>query len=285
VIQQSHAQQHSAVSVIAEVRKLAAFLRKDALIAWSYRRAMVSDIVSFLGEAALFYFLSFLVDPARMPQLGGTRADYMGFVAVGLTVAAFYQMGVAKMIGAVRNEQLMGTFEALLVTPTAPTTIQIGLVIYDLIRIPVRAGLFLVLADKVFGVDIHWAGLAQTIAITLVFLPFVWGVAAALAAVVVGFRQATAVVGFVNYALLLGSGTYFPMELLPSWLETTIRLNPLALALNGARAALLGGAGWETTLPQIAMILPLSILAWVAGTLGFRFALDRERRAGTLGLY
>lgn len=285
MIQQRQIQQPSAGSLISEVRKLAAFLRKDALIAWSYRKGVVSDIVSFLGEAALFYFLSLLVDPARMPQLGGTRADYMGFVAVGLTVAAFYQMGVAKMIGAVRNEQLMGTFEALLVTPTAPTTIQIGLVIYDLIRIPVRAGLFLVLADRVFGVNIYWTGLAQAMAITLVFLPFVWGVGAALAAVVVTFRQATAVIGFVNYALLLGSGTYFPMELLPSWLETTINLNPLALALNGARAALLGGAGWGTTLSLIVMILPLSILTWIAGTLGFRFALDRERRAGTLGLY
>lgn len=272
-------------SLAAEFGKLVAFVRRDALIFWSYRRGIISDIASTLVQAGLFFFLSSLIDPARMPQFGGTRASYMAFIAVGLAVAGVYQSGVGGMVGAVRNEQLMGTFEALLVTPTPPTTLQLGFVAYDLLRIPLRAGIFLGLAAAVFGVDFQWSRLGQVVVILLAFLPFVWGMAAGLTAAVVSFRQAGSIMGFVNYALLLGSGTYFPLEILPRWFTAGISLNPLALSLHAARAALLGGVGWEATLPQIALVLPVGIVTWVIGTVAFRIALERERRIGSLGIY
>ena len=270
---------------LPEMRKLSAFLRRDALIAWSYRRGAVSDVVGMLVQALMFYFLSALVDPARFSQLGGTRADYMGFVVVGLTVAAFYQIGVTRMMGAVQNERMMGTFETLLVTPTAYATLQLGFVIYDILRIPVRTGIFLVLATTLFGVRVHWAGMAQVAVIVLAFLPFVWGAAAALTAAVVTFRQASSLIGLANFILILSSGTYFPLQLLPSWLATTAAINPLAIALHAARAALLGGAAWAVTLPQAAVVCAMSIAAWIIGTFAFRFALERERHTGNIGLY
>lgn len=268
-----------------EIRKLAAFLRRDALIAWSYRRGVVTDLISLLAQAVMFYFLSFLIDPRLMPGLGGTRADYMAFVLVGLTVAAFYQTGVTRMIGAVRSEQLMGTFEALLVTPIAHMTLQLGFVIYDFVQLPFRAAVFLVLAATLFGIDLHLTGIGQAGVIILALLPFIWGVAAGLAAIVVTFRQAAGVIALANFALVLASGTYFPLEILPPWVAATAALNPLALALHGARTALLGEGAWRMVFPQIAVILSLSMVAWILGTLAFRVALERERRAGTLGLY
>ena len=268
-----------------EIGKVWAFLRRDALTAWSYRRGAVSELVSLLGQAGLFYFFSFLVDPARMPNLGGTRADYLAFVIVGLTVATFYQTGVGRMMSAVRGEQLMGTFEALLMTPTSLATLQLGFVIYDLIHIPVRAALFLGLAVALFGIELHWAGIGQAVVVILALLPFIWGVAAGLTAVVVTFRQATYLIAIANFALVMGSGTYFPLSIFPHWIAATAALNPLALALNAVRATLLGGEGWGIVAPQIVLILGISAAVWALGMVAFRVALERERRAGTLGLY
>ena len=270
---------------VGELWKLPAFVRRDALIAWSYRTAFFSEIGSAIFQVGIFYFLSFLVDPARMPRVGQTRADYMGFIAVGLSVALVYQLGVARLLSGVRTEQLMGTFESLLTTPTAPTTIQVGMVAYDMLRIPLRAGLLLGIAAVIFRVDLNWPGIGQALVIAFAFLPFAWGVAAGLTAMVITFRQATGLVGFANYALLIGSGTYFPLEMLPRWLAEPAALNPLAVALRGTRGALLASAPWQETLGQVVMILPVAVLAWTIGTIAFRIALQRERRAGTLALY
>src|SRR3989337_1161921 len=116
--------------VWAELGKFSAFLRRDFLIAYSYRLSFFMDMAGLVAQAVMFYFVSLMVDPSRIPTFGGVRADYMAFVAVGIAVSTFLQIGLGHMAMAIRNEQLMGTLESLLVTPTSPMTIQLGTVAY-----------------------------------------------------------------------------------------------------------------------------------------------------------
>jgi len=268
-----------------ELGKLRAFLRRDFLIAWSYRVGFLMEIVSILPQAVLFYFVSLLVDPRRIPSVGGIPTSYMAFVAVGIAVGPLLNVGMGRMISAIRGEQLMGTLESLLATPTSATTIQVGLVLYDLIYLPLRTGVLLVIMALVFGVDFRLSGLGPALAIVAALLPFIWGLGAASAAAVMVYRQASGLVGLGGYVLGVLSGAYFPLTLLPQWAEALARLNPVALALNGLREALLAGAGWDAALARIVVLLPVGAVTWIAGTAAFRLAQAHERRAGTLGLY
>jgi len=67
--------------------------------------------------------------------------------------------------------------------------------------------------------------------------------------------------------------------------QTIARANPVAIAMEGTRTALIGGAGWDGTGTDVAILAPLSALALFAGVRAFRAALAREHRHGTLGLY
>ena len=268
-----------------EIGKLPAFLRRDFLIAWSYRAGFFLDIITLLAQAVLFYFVGLLVDPRRIPSFGGAPTGYMAFVAVGIALSSLLNIGMGRMTAAMRNEQLMGTLESLLATPTSPTTIQVGLVLYDLVYLPLRTGVFLTMIALVFGVDFHLRGVGPAVAIMVALLPFIWGLGAASAAAVIAFRHTSALIGLGGYVLGVLSGAYFPLTLLPPWAEALSRLNPIAAALRGLREALLGGTGWEPALAQITFLVPISLLTWVAGMAAFRLAEARERRAGTLGLY
>jgi ABC-2 type transport system permease protein len=85
--------------------------------------------------------------------------------------------------------------------------------------------------------------------------------------------------------LTLGSGAYFPLTLLPDWLEPIASFNPIAIAISGMRAAVIGGGGWSTlTLDQL-MLLPVSLACLGAGVVAFRIAVAREQRRGTLAMY
>jgi ABC-2 type transport system permease protein len=271
--------------MLEELGKLPAFLRRDFLIAWSYRVGFVLDMVNILAQAVLFYFVSLLVDPRRIPSVGGVPTSYIAFVAVGIAVGSLLNLGMGRMMSAIRGEQLMGTLESLLATPTSGTTIQVGLVLYDLIYLPLRTGVLLALMAMVFDVDFRLSGVGPSLAIVAALVPFVWGLGAASAAAVMVFRQASGLVGIGGYVLGLLSGAYFPLTLLPPGAEALARLNPIALALNGLREALLAGTGWEPALARIAVLLPVAAVTWLAGTTAFRLAQAHERRAGTLGLY
>jgi len=269
----------------SELPKLAAFVRRDFLVAWSYRAAFFSDAAALFLQAISFYFIGLMVNPAVLPTFGGRTATYLEFVAVGIALSVFLHLGLGRVATAIRNEQLTGTLESLLMTPTSTATIQLGSVVYDSIYIPIRTALFFAVIGIAFGLHFEASGFLPALVVLLAFIPFVWGLGIASAAATLTFKRGTGGVAMGVALLTLFSGAYFPLGLLPDWLAATAALNPLALAIDAMRQALLGGAGWSQVAGTLAVLVPLSALSLAAGFLAFRAALRRERRRGSLGLY
>lgn len=272
-------------AVVAEALKLPAFVRRDFLVAWSYRLSFVTDLLGLAGQALIFYFVGQLVDPSKMPSYGGEDVTYLEFAAVGMLLGTFIQFGMQNVAAAVRNEQLQGTLESLLVTPTGAHTIQLGSVSFLFLYIPIRIVLLLGAIALAFGLDFRLSGVLPGLVMLLVFMPFVWGLGVASAAAIVTFKRGAGLIAMGTLVVALVSGLYFPIELLPGWLTAIAEQNPIALAVDGMRESLLGGAGWAEVGPTLAVLAPMSLAALAVGFVTFRLALARERRLGTVGLY
>jgi ABC-2 type transport system permease protein len=270
-----------------EISKLPAFFRRDLLVTWSYKLQFFTDWINLIGQVVVFYFLSGLVNESAMPSYGGTQASYLQFVTIGIAVTSFLQVSLARVTAAIRNEQLQGTLETLLLTPTAPATFQIGSVMYEIAYVPVRVVLFLGFAAVIFGVHYTVSGLPEAVVVLMVFVPFVWGLGVISAAATLTYRRGTSFVGAGASALTVTSGAYFPVTEFSKFpfLKSIAVLNPITYALFAIRNALLGGAGWGPTLKAVAILLPVAVVTLGAGVWAFRAALRREQRRGTLGLY
>lgn len=270
---------------VEETRKLAAFLRRDFLVAWSYRTSFVGDWLNMFVQVAIFYVVGRMVDPATLPLYDGRRPGYLEFAVVGISLTAFATLGLYRIASAIRNEQLMGTLETLLVTPTLPTTIQLGAVVYDLVYVPIRTGLFLLLVELGFGLHFRPDGILPALLVLLAFIPFVWGFGVVAAAATVTFRRGASLFSFALTFLAVGSTSYFPVTALPRGMGWFVAHNPMTLAADGIRDSLLAGPHWSQLLHVLAELVPVGIGALVTGALAFRLALARERRRGTLALY
>ena len=271
--------------LLEEAAKLPAFLRRDLLVALSYRVAFVADLLSLFTQALLFYFVGRMIQPSELPSFGGAQVDYLEFVAIGIAVSVFVQLGLGRVAAAFRAEQLMGTLESMLTTPTSPSTIQLGSVVFDLVYVPIRTACFLVVMALAFGIDLQVGGLLPAVVLLLVFIPFVWGLGVLGAAAILTFRRGGGLAGIVGTLLGLASGAYFPLTLVPDWAEALAEANPIAILLDGLRGLLLGGDGWGSILPDLALLAPVSAASLALGILAFRVALARERGRGTIGLY
>jgi ABC-2 type transport system permease protein len=279
------ASRNAGVALREELRKVPAFLRRDFLIAWSYRVAFFSDWLNMIFQLALFYFVGLLVDPLKLPTFNGTRASYVEFVSVGIALSSLLQLGLGRAVTALRDEQLMGTLEPLLMTPTAPLTLQLGSLMYDLLYVPVRTALFLVLAAVVLHARFSVAGVGPMVLILLAVIPFVWGLGLVSAATVIAFRRGSSLVGVGGVLLGAASSAYFPVAVLPGSLRVLARLNPVTVALDATRDALLGGGGISTAGPALVKLAPWVAFSFAGGVFALRLALARERRRGSLGLY
>jgi ABC-2 type transport system permease protein len=272
-------------AVREDLAKIPAFFRRDLLILWSYRTAFFSDWFNMLIQVLVFYFLSRIVPSDALPEYGGRPTTYIQYVTVAIALTAFIAISLGRVATAVTTEQNQGTLEALLMTPTASPTLQLGWVMYDLLYVPLRTAVFLTLMSLLLGVTISPAGILPTVVMFIPFIPFIWGIGVISGAIILTFRRGHGLVGVSVVLLTLTSGAYFPIQYFPGWLQRLAEFNPMTRVLNGAREALLGHPDWSLVWSVVPPLLPLAAVSISLGMIAFRLALTRERRRGTLGLY
>ena len=258
------------------------------LVAWSYRAAFFSDFANLArADAPVLLHRQARADATPCRRYGGVQATYLEFVTLGVVINVFVQVALTRIADALRQEQMIGTLEPLLVTPTATATVQLGSAVFDLVYMPLRTAVFLGVHGALRGRRARALGNTARRRDP-----------AGLHPVRVGPRhrqrgrdphlQARQRAQWASGALLLGltSGAFFPLALLPAldrrrWPSTTRWRSRSRRSARRSWAAPAGRA-WATT---CALLVPLSTLALLAGSLAFRLALRRERRRGTLGLY
>lgn len=269
----------------SEARKVPAFVRRDFLTMISYRVAFVGDLLHVGVQALVFACIAKLVDPRMLPTYNGQVAPYLEFVMIGVVITAVSGLLLMRVATAIRDEQMIGTLESLLVTPSAPSTIQAGAVAFDLLFIPVRMGVLLGVFALLFGLDFYASGILPAVVTICLFIPFLWGLGLISAAAIVTFRKGTSIVAVGMSLMGLMSGAFFPLSALPPVLRVIAEVNPVAIAMNAIREALIGGVGWSALDAHVLLLVPLSALSLPIGIAAFRAALAREHRHGTLGLY
>lgn len=281
----THTEDSRRAVVAGELRKLPAFARRDLRIQLSYRTAFLTDGFGLLMQSLIFYFVGKLVDPTKVPDVGGSANPYIAFVTVGIALSAFIALALGRVTTAIQREHLIGTLESVLTTPTAYPTLQLGSVAYDLVYVPLRTAVFLGIVTALYDVDLVYSGAPAALLTLLVFIPFVWGLGVVSAAAVLTFRRGAGLVVVFGSLLSFGSGAFFPLTLFPAWAADLLRWNPVAVAMKDIRQALLQGASLADVAPGLLIIAGSATLTLGLGVIAFRAAVSRERRKGTMGVY
>ena len=82
--------------------------------------------------------------------------------------------------------------------------------------------------------------------------------------------------------LLLVSGVYYPLSVLPAVMQVAGAASPLTYALSGIRSSLLDGAGMKEQLATIGILLGMGAVLIPVSILVFAWAENRAKRLGLL---
>jgi len=266
-------------------RKPLAFLAKDFVNAASYKLAFVSQIFGIFFSVITFFFMSRLFGSAVLPYLEPYGGNYFSFVLVGIALASYLQVSLNSFSANIRDAQILGTLEAVLVTQTEIPTIILCASLYSFAMTSVRVLAFLLFGVFVFGMDIGGANLGGAAAILLITIIAFSSLGILSASFVMVWKLGNPLNWiFGNLSWVLG-GVLYPVTVLPDWLQQVAYLLPITYALDGMRLALLKGYPlsrlWPSVLPLLAfagLMLPASV--WV-----FQRAVRKAKRDGTLTHY
>ncbi|MEA3337844.1 MAG: ABC transporter permease [Chloroflexota bacterium] len=262
-----------------------AFLRRDWQIQLSYRFAFVLQFFGTLFNLLIFYFLSLLVGDSAAPYLENYNGDYFSFVLIGLAFSGYFGVGLNSFARTIREAQTTGTLEAMLLTPTRLSTIILSSSIYDYGFVTFQVFVYLALGALLFDVNLSTGNIPGALVILLLTIITMTAIGIIAASFIMVLKRGDPVTVLFNGISLLLGGVYYPIALMPEWLQTLSRLLPITYSLAAMRLALLNDASFSELMPFIFALSIFGIILVPASLLIFRQAVHRAKVDGSLAHY
>jgi ABC-type multidrug transport system permease subunit len=254
----------------------AGIFRRDAAIRLSYRGALISENVGVIFSLAVFHFIAQLV---HVPPFV-TPKDYFAYTVVGIIALGIIHASLT-VPPYLRQELVAGTYERLELSTFGGTGAVASLILFPIVYAITVATVQLAVAVAIFGLRLDWttAPLALPIAAlgALSFAPLAF----LFSATVLAFKQSPGQ-GFVLAGISLVAGTYFPVALLPWWLEWLSYVQPLTPTLELLRHVLLGFPMRDAPWLAVVKICGFIVVGVPVGLYAIARAAAYGRRRGTL---
>jgi ABC-2 type transport system permease protein len=254
-----------------------AVIRRDLHVYLSYRTRLVSQVLTAIFSLTLFYYVSRLVHVS-----GFTSHDaYFGFVVVGISlISVLYScFSIAELV---RQELIAGTFDRLLLSPFGAIRSVIAMALFPMLYSFLLAGITLGLGCVVFGLQLHWSTVPLSIPVMflvlLSFLPF----GLLFASLTVVTKQGNVGVTWVIAFLSIIGGLYFPVTLLPGWLQTAAKLQPFTAGTDLLRHLLVNSTLGESTEVSLLKLVGFAAVLLPGSILILARAIRMGQRRGTI---
>jgi ABC-2 type transport system permease protein len=267
-------------------RKVWAFLERDFLNEVSYRFGFFLQFAGSFLSAFTWYVISQMVQPGSLHQAGLGDTDYFSFVLVGLAFHLYLQSSLGAFANKIRQEQLTGTLEALLTTPTNVSLIISASSVWDFVVASMRLLIYL-LFGVMLGVKIVWGNFGPAVLVLILTIVSFSSIGILSASLILYFKRGDPLNFLIVSTHTLLGGVLFPTELLQRWpwVAWLSDLLPLTYALRAVRRTLLAGASLAEISTEIFILLLFTAVLLPASLLAFRFALARAKAEGSLMHY
>jgi ABC-2 type transport system permease protein len=202
---------------------------------------------------------------------------------IGAVIWSYLGIVFETLTETVAWERWEGTIEYTFMAPLARSVHLLGMgafaVLYGVLR---TAALFAAVA-LFFGLAFPDANFAAALVLLAVASVSFVGVGMVTAILPLISPEKGAQLGFIAQGLLLVvSGVYYPVDVMPGWMQAIATISPATYALHGIRATLLDGADLGAVWGDLWPLLVMGVVAIPLGLAVFRAGERYAKRHGKL---
>lgn len=213
----------------------------------------------------------------------GVKTGQVLYLAVGALLWGFLSILFHDVSECVAWEKWEGTIEYSFMAPIHRITYLLSNCFYAILYGLARTLLLLICIALFFKFSLKNANLfAALVVLAVSSLPFIgMGLIGAVFPLISVERGAQATHVF-EAVLLLVSGVYYEIDVLPKWIQPMSVISPATYTLRAMRAAILQGAGLKELYPTLLLLLGLSVILIPLGFWIFTLGERHARRVGKL---
>jgi ABC-2 type transport system permease protein len=235
------------------------------------------DVAFFVWTVANTLTIVFI---AKGIEAGGGKIDVnevTTILLIGAVVWAYLGIIFEILTETVAWERWEGTIEYTFMAPLSRPIHLFGMGLFAIAYGVVRAVLLFAVVALFFSLELSNANFAAALIVLVVASISFIGIGMMTAVLPLISPEKGTQLGFVAQGILLVvSGVYYPVSVLPEWMQWLAKISPATYALDGIRDAILNGAGISAMWPNI---WPLIIIGVVSVPLGLEVFRRGERYA------
>lgn len=268
-------------ALVHEFRATYAFMERNAHLVKRYLSWEVVWLVYSIANSLSVSFIGM-----GMEELSGQNIDGRNLVlylVIGTLVWRYLSLIFYWITDVIGMERWEGTIEYTLMAPVRRVTHMAGQTFFAVIYSLIFSAIILAVTVVLFDIDLSGANmLGGTLMLIVGSLSFI-GVGIMGSILPLLFPERGSQMTHVIIALLLlVSGVYYPVSVLPEFLQKLSVLSPATYVLDGTRLALLEGTPTLGLWPYIWPTLIMGLIAIPVGLLIFGMAERYAKRAGKL---
>jgi ABC-2 type transport system permease protein len=177
----------------------------------------------------------------------------------------------------VQWERWEGTIEYTFMAPLSRAVHLVGMGLFAVGYGVVRASIVFVVIASFFGLDMPDANYASALVLLAIASVSFIGIGMMTAVLPLISPEKGTQIGYIAQGLMLVvSGVYYPVSVLPTWMEWISKISPATYALRGIRSAILEGKGVTALWGDV---WPLIVIGVVSIPLGLEIFRRGERYA------
>src|SRR6266581_1197824 len=205
------------------------------------------------------------------------------YLLLGALLWGYLSLVFMEAAYAISWERWEGTIEYTFMAPVRRVTHLMGICLFAIGYGLARTFIVLIVATFLFKLDFSHADFVAAVAVLAASTLSLIGLSILTAVLPLlspqkGEQMSIAIQGF----LLLVSGVYYPLSVLPAVMQIAGAASPLTYALAGIRQSLLDGVGMREQLLTIGILLGMGAVLIPVSILIFAWAENRAKRLGLL---
>jgi len=225
------------------IQTLRYIFKNDVLEQYPRAWSVVGEIFFPLMSLTVYWYTAKAFVPNFSTSLGGSTSTYFSYLVIGELVLYIPLFIFSGLIRAVRTATIDGTFDALLVMPLSSQIPILILGLSQVLRGLITVFSTLFLAICVFGLRLAPEALLGVTALIVVSLPIYFGLGLVASSFLVMFGRGSGVFNYFTTLASILSGAYFPISVLPEWVQkASYFLSPFSYLLETSRALVAGSS-------------------------------------------
>jgi ABC-2 type transport system permease protein len=268
-----------------ELKKIPVIVARDFKILFTYKLAFS---ISFFGIVFnLFYLVFFgsMFGAANIPYLSPYGGDFISYILIGSIGWGFMWSIMSATSSSLSTEMMMGTLESILLTSTRISTVLLSYTIFGCFFGFITILILITVGLVIFGITVFATASIYTLMVFILSALMMTGFGLIFGGLTIWLKNIGDTVPLLQNVVMFFCCVYFPIAVLPEFLQPVANYMPFYYSIEGLRKSLIPSTPTSEILFYIIVLLSLSILFMILGIVVLHKGLNKAKRDGSLAFY